>query len=38
VAILLSFVTAGHQRYFLVPVIARVLLVVDIAVLAATFS
>ena len=37
-AILLSFVTAGRRRGFLVPVIAWVLLLVDIAVLAATFS
>jgi hypothetical protein len=38
VAIFLSFVPAGHRRGILVPVIAWVLLVVDIAVLAATFS
>ena len=38
VAILLSFVTAGRRRGFLVPVIAWLLLLVDIAVLAPTFS
>ncbi|HEY5149096.1 MAG TPA: hypothetical protein VIJ23_04625 [Mycobacterium sp.] len=38
VAILLSFVTAGRRRGILVPVIAWVLLFVDLAVLAATFS
>jgi len=38
VAILLSFVTAGRRRGFLVPVFAWVVLVADIAVLAATFS
>ena len=38
VAILLSFVTAGRRRGFLVPVVAWVLLLVDVAVLAATFS
>ncbi len=38
VAILLSFVTAGHRRGWLVPAIAWLLLVIDVAVLAATFS
>lgn len=38
VAIVLSFVTAGRRRGFLVPVIAWVLLVIDVAVLAALFS
>lgn len=38
VAIALSFVTAGRRRGFLVPVIAWVLLVIDVAVLAALFS
>ena len=38
VAILSSFITAGRRRGFLVPVIAWILLLVDIAVLAATFS
>lgn len=38
VTILVSVVTAGRRRGFLVPVIAWALLLVDIAVLAATFS
>jgi hypothetical protein len=38
VTILLSVVTAGLRRGFLIPVVAWVLLLVDIAVLAATFS
>lgn len=38
VAILLSFVTAGRRRGWLVPAIAWLLLIIDVAVLAATFS
>ncbi|WP_167097028.1 hypothetical protein [Mycobacterium sp. DL592] len=38
VAILLSFFTAGHRRGFGVPVLAWLVIVVDVAVLVATFS
>ncbi|WP_328362012.1 hypothetical protein OG976_11385 [Mycobacterium sp. NBC_00419] len=38
VAILLSFLTAGYRRGFLVPLLAWVVIVVDVAVLVATFS
>lgn len=37
-AIIVSFFTAGHRRGFLVPVVAWVLILLDVAILAATFS
>jgi hypothetical protein len=37
-AIVLSFFTAGHRRGFVVPLVAWVLLILDVAILAATFS
>jgi hypothetical protein len=37
-AIVVSFFTAGHRRGFLVPVVAWILLLLDAAILAATFS
>jgi hypothetical protein len=33
-----SFFTAGHRRGFLVPLVAWLLLILDVAILAATFS
>lgn len=37
-ALVVSFFTAGHRRGFLVPVVAWILLLLDAAILAATFS
>jgi len=38
VAIVVSFFTAGHRRGFLVPLCAWALLIIDVGLLAATFS
>ena len=37
-AIVASFFTAGHRRGFVVPLVAWILLIPDVAILAATFS
>jgi hypothetical protein len=37
-ALVLSFFTAGHRRGFVVPLVAWALLILDVAILAATFS
>ncbi|GAY14159.1 hypothetical protein [Mycobacterium sp. shizuoka-1] len=37
-AIVLSFFTARHRRGFLVPLVAWLLLILDVAILAVTFS
>jgi hypothetical protein len=37
-AIVVSFFTAGHRRGFVVPLVAWLLLILDVAILAATFS
>lgn len=37
-AIVLSFFTAGHRRGFVVPLVAWLLLILDVAILTATFS